>query len=63
MDCFEANIVALVKLLGSSLSTREILDLYSQFYQEAKVELARTEKPTKADRPPDAKVEIGTRPW
>lgn len=55
MDCSEANIVALVKLLGSPLSTREILDLYFQYYQEAKAELARAEKP--------AKVEVNKRTW
>lgn len=55
MDCSKATIVALVKLLGSPLSTHEILDLYSQYYQETKVELARAEKP--------AEVEISKRTW
>lgn len=53
----KAKIVALVKLLGSQLSAREILDLYSQYYQEAEAELARV------DRSTDTEVEICKRPF
>lgn len=42
----KAKAVALAKLLGSTLSTSELLEQYSHYYQEAIDELGKDEKPS-----------------
>lgn len=51
----QARIIALARLCGSTLTDKEILDKYSQYYQDALKSITADSKP--------AKVEVFKRPF